>query len=117
MLKDIREDVFSFLDKHNFSFVPSSSNCFMLDVRRPGADSDYDTYVDRWFDDRLAAALAIAKKMAESAGVDLSDALRDLQSAVVEAYPKSEAAKTYPKEVAAAAKQIEVAVAARRQRG
>ncbi len=86
-------------------------------VRRPGADSDYDTYVDRWFDDRLAAALVISRKMAESAGVDLSSALRDLQSAVVEAYPKSEAAKTYPKEVAAAAKQIEAAVAARRQRG
>jgi hypothetical protein len=86
-------------------------------VRRPGADSDYDTYVDRWFDDRLAAALVIAKKMAESAGVDLSDALRDLQSAVIEAYPKSNAAKTYPKEVAATTKQIEAAMAAHRQRG
>ncbi len=86
-------------------------------VRRPGADSDYDTYVDRWFDDRLAAALVIARKMAEGAGVDLSDALRDLQSAVVEAYPKSNAAKTYPGQVAATAKQIEAAIAARRQRG
>jgi hypothetical protein len=86
-------------------------------VRRPGADSDYDTYVDRWFDDRLAAALVISRKIAESARVDLSDALRDLQSAIIEAYPKSNAAKTYPKEVAAAAKQIEAAVTARRQRG
>jgi hypothetical protein len=86
-------------------------------VRRPGADSDYDTYVDRWFDDRLAAALVIAKKMAESAGVDLSDALRDLQNAVIEAYPKSESAKTYPKGVAASTKQIEAAIAARRQHG
>jgi hypothetical protein len=86
-------------------------------VRRPGADSDYDTYVDRWFDDRLAAALVIAKKMAESAGVDLSDALRDLQNAVIEAYPKSESAKTYQKGVAASTKQIEAAIAARRQHG
>jgi hypothetical protein len=35
--------------------------------------------------------------MAEGAGVDLSDALRNLQSAVIEAYPKSNAAKTFPK--------------------
>jgi hypothetical protein len=40
--------------------------------------------------------------MAENAGVDFSDALRDLQSAIAEAYPKSCAAKTYPREVAAA---------------
>jgi hypothetical protein len=86
-------------------------------VRRPEADSDYDTYVDRWFDDRLAAALVISRKMAQSAGVDLSDSLHDLQSAIIEAYPKSNAAKTYPGQVAAAAKQIEAAVAARRQRG
>ena len=57
-------------------------------MRRPGEDSDYDTYVDRWFADHLAAALAVSKKMAENAGVDLSDALRDLQSAIAEAYPK-----------------------------
>jgi hypothetical protein len=86
-------------------------------VRRAGEDSDYDTYVDRWFDDRLAAAVEISRKMADSAGVDLSDALRDLQGAVVEAYPKSQSAKTYPGQVAAAAKQIEAAIAARRQRG
>jgi histidinol-phosphate aminotransferase len=33
---DVRNDTFSFLDKHNFSFVPSVSNCFMVDVKRPG---------------------------------------------------------------------------------
>jgi histidinol-phosphate aminotransferase len=33
---DVRNDVFSFLDKNNFSFVPSVSNCFMVDVKRPG---------------------------------------------------------------------------------
>lgn len=29
-----REDTFNFLDKHNFSFVKSVSNCFMVDVKR-----------------------------------------------------------------------------------
>jgi len=33
---DVRNDNFSFLDKHNFNFVPSVSNCFMVDVKRPG---------------------------------------------------------------------------------
>ena len=36
----------------------------------------------------ITAALAVSKKMAEDAGVDLSDALRDLQSAIADAYPK-----------------------------
>lgn len=36
--KQIRDDVFAFLDKHNFSFVPSDSNCFMLDAKRPAAE-------------------------------------------------------------------------------
>jgi histidinol-phosphate aminotransferase len=34
---DVRNDTFSFLDKHNFKFVPSVSNCFMVDVGRPGS--------------------------------------------------------------------------------
>jgi histidinol-phosphate aminotransferase len=34
----IRQDVFSFLEKHGFSFVPSESNKFMLDVKRPGGE-------------------------------------------------------------------------------
>ncbi len=33
---DIRSETFAFLDKHNFKYVPSVSNKFMLDVRRPG---------------------------------------------------------------------------------
>ena len=33
---DVRNDTFSFLDKHNFRFVPSVSNCFMVDVKKPG---------------------------------------------------------------------------------
>jgi hypothetical protein len=85
-------------------------------VRRAGEDSDYDTYVDRWFAERLAAVLTVSKRMAENAGVDLSDALRDLQSAIAVAYPKSDAAKTYPRAVAAERARIDVTLAARRQR-
>lgn len=33
--RDTREDLFSFLSKHNISFKPSESNCFMLDAKRP----------------------------------------------------------------------------------
>ena len=64
----------------------------------------------------ITAALAVSKKMGEDAGVDLSDVLRDLQSAIAEAYPKSYAAKTYPREVSVARAQIDAALAARRQR-
>jgi len=35
---DVRNDVFGFLEKHNFKFMPSVSNCFMLDVKRPGRE-------------------------------------------------------------------------------
>lgn len=35
IIKDIREDVFAFLQKNNISFVPSVSNCFMLDAKMP----------------------------------------------------------------------------------
>lgn len=38
MIGDVREDVFSFLEKHNFTFVASESNKFMVDVKRPGQD-------------------------------------------------------------------------------
>jgi histidinol-phosphate aminotransferase len=37
-LKHVREDTFAFLEKHNFKFVPSVSNCFMLDAKRPGME-------------------------------------------------------------------------------
>jgi len=36
IIKDVREDVFAFMDKHKFSYVPSVSNKFMVDVKRPG---------------------------------------------------------------------------------
>jgi histidinol-phosphate aminotransferase len=36
LIGDVRDNTFDFLEKHNFSFVPSKSNCFMIDVKRPG---------------------------------------------------------------------------------
>lgn len=38
IMGDTREDVFSFLTAKNVSFIPSESNCFMIDVKRPGKD-------------------------------------------------------------------------------
>ena len=35
IIKDIREDVFSFLEKNKVEFVPSVSNCFMLNAKMP----------------------------------------------------------------------------------
>jgi histidinol-phosphate aminotransferase len=37
-LKRVREETFAFLDKHNIGYLPSVSNCFMLDAKRPGAE-------------------------------------------------------------------------------
>lgn len=37
-IREIREDTLSFLDKHNFHYVPSVSNKFMVDVKRPGRE-------------------------------------------------------------------------------
>jgi histidinol-phosphate/aromatic aminotransferase/cobyric acid decarboxylase-like protein len=38
IIADVRADVLSFLDKHNFKHTPSVSNKFMVDVGRPGAE-------------------------------------------------------------------------------
>jgi histidinol-phosphate aminotransferase len=36
IIGDIRSDVLAWMDKHHFQYVPSVSNKFMVDVRRPG---------------------------------------------------------------------------------
>jgi histidinol-phosphate aminotransferase len=38
LIGDVRDDTLEFLAKHNFSFVPSESNKFMVDVKRPGGE-------------------------------------------------------------------------------
>jgi histidinol-phosphate/aromatic aminotransferase/cobyric acid decarboxylase-like protein len=36
LIAGVRNDTFEFLEKHNFTYVPSVSNCFMVDVKQPG---------------------------------------------------------------------------------
>ncbi len=36
LIGEVREDTINFLEQHNFKVVPSVSNCFMVDVKRPG---------------------------------------------------------------------------------
>lgn len=38
LIGDVRENVFEFFDKHNYKYVRSVSNCFMVDVGRPGME-------------------------------------------------------------------------------
>jgi histidinol-phosphate aminotransferase len=38
IMGDIREDTFSFLTKMNVDFIPSESNCFMINVKRNGKE-------------------------------------------------------------------------------
>lgn len=35
---DIRNETFSWLDANNYKFIPSQTNCFLLDTGRPGKD-------------------------------------------------------------------------------
>ena len=34
----IRQQTFEWLDRNRYSYIPSESNCFMLDTRRPGKE-------------------------------------------------------------------------------
>jgi histidinol-phosphate aminotransferase len=36
IIADTRNDTFAWLKANNYSFIPSQSNCFMIDVKRPG---------------------------------------------------------------------------------
>ena len=38
LMANVRENVFEFLEKGKYSYVPSVSNCFMVDVKRPGGE-------------------------------------------------------------------------------
>ncbi len=37
-MRNIRQDTFDFLAKNGYSFIPSDSNCFMLDTKRPAKE-------------------------------------------------------------------------------
>ena len=34
----IRQQTFQWLDRNGFTYIPSESNCFMVDVKRPGQE-------------------------------------------------------------------------------
>ncbi len=36
IMGEVREDVFNYMEKNRFHYVPSVSNCFMVNVKRPG---------------------------------------------------------------------------------
>jgi histidinol-phosphate/aromatic aminotransferase/cobyric acid decarboxylase-like protein len=38
IIADVRNDVFAWMDKHNFKYVPSVSNKFMADTGRPARE-------------------------------------------------------------------------------
>jgi histidinol-phosphate aminotransferase len=38
IIADTRNNTFAWLKANNYSFVPSQSNCFMIDVKRPGVE-------------------------------------------------------------------------------
>ena len=78
----------------------------------PGDSDTLDSYIRSEYAERLAASLVIAKRMA-AAGVDLRDALGELQSTATAAYPKTKTAMTYQRDVAAADPVIAAALASR----
>ena len=39
MIGQVREDTFNFLEKNNYKYVPSVSNCFMVDTGKPGMET------------------------------------------------------------------------------
>ena len=39
LIAQVREDTFNFLEKNNYKFVHSVSNCFMVDTGRPGSNA------------------------------------------------------------------------------
>jgi histidinol-phosphate aminotransferase len=39
LIAGVREDTLAFLDRNKFHYVPSVSNCFMVDTRRPGEET------------------------------------------------------------------------------
>jgi hypothetical protein len=80
-----------------------------------GDDEVLDSYIKSGYSERLTASLVIATRMADSAGVDLRDSLRELESAATEGYPKTKTAETYRRDVAATEQKIEAMLSAKRR--
>jgi hypothetical protein len=82
---------------------------------KEGEDEILDSYIKSGFAERLTASLTIARRMAAGAGVDLRDALHELQSTASAAYPNTRTAGTYHRDVAAADREIAAILSARRK--
>lgn len=82
---------------------------------KQGEDEILDSYIKTGFAERLAASLTIARRMAASTGVDLRDALHQLQSTASAAYPNTKTAATYRRDVAVAEHEIAATLSARRK--
>jgi histidinol-phosphate aminotransferase len=53
IMSDIREDTFSWLTSKNVEFIPSQSNCFMMNVKRPGMDFYKDMAAEKVYIGRV----------------------------------------------------------------
>ncbi len=53
IIGDIREDTFSWLTSKNVDFIPSQSNCFMINVKRPGMEFYKDMAAQRVYIGRV----------------------------------------------------------------
>jgi hypothetical protein len=80
---------------------------------RPGDDEILDSYIKSGFAERLTASLAIAMKMAAGPGIDLRDALREMQETAIAAYPNTKTAARYQRDVAATDREIAASLSGR----
>lgn len=82
---------------------------------KEGEDDILDSYIKSGFAERLTASLTIARRMAAGPGVDLRDALNELQETASAAYPNTRTAAAYRRDVAAADRGIAAALNVRRK--
>ncbi len=82
------------------------------EIRKRATDTDGDRAVDSFEGYTMQQTLKLAQRMAESAGVDLSPSLDDMQQAVAVSR-NSNSARTFPAQVADAKRQIAATLAAR----
>lgn len=82
---------------------------------KQGEDDILDSYIKSGFAERLTASLTIARRMAAGPGVDLRDALRELQSTASAAYPHTRTAANYQRDVDVADREITAILNARRK--
>jgi hypothetical protein len=80
-----------------------------------GDNDTLDSVIRGEYAERLAASLVIATRMADSAGVDLRDGLRTLESAATGTFRETKTAETYRRDVAAAEPKIEALLSAWRK--